>query len=483
MSEEWVATELNSAAIKDARSRRALVCLGQRLAADPQASFSAAAGAAGRQAARRLFQRTDTTVPHLLQEHFAQTARRCAAHPLVLVTQDTTELNYTHHPGTTGLGPTAHRQGRGLFGHAALALTPAGEPLGLLHLHFWVRDPDQVGQTATRRRRTADKESRKWGEGLAAVQQHLPTGPEVLLIQDREGDVFTFLATPRRPHLHLLLRAAQARKVALPVGARTPTAASDPASDPASGREMPAPPETPETLFAVAAQAPVVGHYTLTVPAQAGRDERDATLTVRVTPLVLQPPRHGKAGEPKTPQTVWVIHAREEQPPAALPATEVVQWVLVSTRPVPDGAAALRLVQYYALRWRIERLHYTLKSGCGVEDLQHETATALMQALALYYVIAWRLLWLTYVARTTPERPATELLTVPELTVLQRQTRQSVTTAQEALRAVARLAGWRGYRSVPDPGVKMLWLGLRRLTDMVAGWQLATHPTRDPIQA
>jgi hypothetical protein len=454
-----------------------------RLAADPQASFSAACGPAGRQAARRLFRRQDTSVTSLLQGHYTQTAQRCAALPFVLVVQDTTELDYTGRPATTGLGPTGNRHGRGLLGHAALALSPSGEPLGLLHLDLWARDPQATGQAQTRRQRsTAEKESRKWGDGLAGVAARLPHGPEVLLIQDREGDVFTFLATPRRPGLQLLIRAAQARKVHLP--AETRPAHADAALPVASAAAAPA----PDTLFAVAAAAPVVGSLTVSLPAQAGRagkagrEEREAALVVRATALVVQPPRHGRASEPKTPQRVWVVQAREERLPAGVPATEAVDWVLVSTRPITTLAEAVALVQYYALRWRIERLHYTLKSGCQVEDLQHETAEALMKALSLYYVVAWRLLWLTYTARTQPERPAGEVLASEELTVLRSAAQRPVHTAQEAVRAIARLAGWQGYRSAPDPGVKMLWLGLRRLTDMVTGWRLAAGHSPDPIQ-
>jgi Transposase DDE domain len=54
------------------------------------------------------------------------------------------------------------------------------------------------------------------------------------------------------------------------------------------------------------------------------------------------------------------------------------------------------MVRYYALRWLIERLHYTLKSGCGIEKLQLETVQRLQNAVATYLLIAWRLLWLTY---------------------------------------------------------------------------------------
>jgi len=467
MHEEWARQEMNGAAVGDRRSRRSLAELCARLAAQPQASFSAACGPAGRQAARRLFRRPDTSVQALLTGHYAQTAQRAAAHSLILVAQDTTSFDFSAHPTVTGRGPIdAHPQRHGLLAHAALALTPAGEPLGLLHLACWRRSVAAHGTTRTRRQRhPSEKESQKWGAGLAGVEAAWPTSPTaptVLLIQDREGDVFAFLAAPRRPRTHLLIRAAQARKVQVPGTTPDPTSAS-------SG-----------TLLAVAAAAPVVGQLTVTVAAKRGREERTAVLTLRATAVTLLPPRHAKAGEPREPQLVWVVRATEVHPPAGEAGLD---WVLVSTLPIADETGARQLVQYYALRWRIERLHYTLKSGCEVEELQHDTAEALEKALALYYVVAWRLLWLTYTARATPERPAAELLAPEEVAVLRRATKQAVETAPQAVRAIARLAGWRGYRSAPDPGVKMLWQGLRRLTDLVEGWRLATSQPPEAIQA
>lgn len=468
MSEGWARAEMQGAALGDHRSRTALGAVCQRLADQPEASWSSACGPAGRQAIARLFRREDSTVPNLLAGHYGETARRCAHHPFVLVVQDTTELNYSHHPATTGLGPLVPPERQGVWSHAALALTPSGEPLGLLHLDLWAREATQAGQAARRRQRApAEKESRKWAAALAAVAAQLPRGPEVLLIQDREGDVFDFLATPRRPGLHLLVRAAQSRKVTVPGAAA----------------------HASERLFTAAAAGPILGTVTVEAPARAAttgrkpqpaREARQVTLTVRVTALTLQPPQHGQAVATWTPQPVWVVSAVEETPPGDLPATEVIQWILISTRAVEDYDAACACVTHYSLRWRIERLHYTLKSGCKVEALQIETAAHLQKAVALYYVIAWRLLWLTYTARTRPEAAAETVCTPAELQVLREALQQPVRTAQEAMRGIAQLAGWRGYRSAPDPGVQVLWRGLRRLTDMTTGWCLAQP--RDPIQ-
>jgi IS4 transposase len=60
-------------------------------------------------------------------------------------------------------------------------------------------------------------------------------------------------------------------------------------------------------------------------------------------------------------------------------------------------------VRWYSFRWLIERYHYVLKSGCQIERLQLETAHRLEMALATYALVAWRLLWLTYLARCSPD--------------------------------------------------------------------------------
>ena len=150
-----------------------------------------------------------------------------------------------------------------------------------------------------------------------------------------------------------------------------------------------------------------------------------------------------------------------------------IEWILLTTLAIDSFTAASRCMHYYALRWRVERFHYTLKQGCTVERLQFDTAHALKNALALYSIVAWRLLWLTDTAREQPQAPATELLPSLELQVLAEATQAPVLTARDAVRAIAQLGGFPTNPSTKEPGVKVLWRGLRRLEAMVEGWALA----------
>lgn len=130
--------------------------------------------------------------------------------------------------------------------------------------------------------------------------------------------------------------------------------------------------------------------------------------------------------------------------------------MLLTTLPAEDLATAEMVLRYYSHRWRVERDHYVLKSGCHVEDLQLETFDRLERALAVYRIVAWRLLWLTYLARKQPDQPCTTVL-------------------RTAVRWIAQWGGFLGRRSDGEPGVKTLWRGYRRLEDLTALWEIL-HP-------
>jgi transposase Tn5 family protein len=421
----------------------------------PEEAFSKACGEAGRQAAHRIFEHPSSTVSGLLHGHVEQTAVRCQGHALVLAVQDSTEFEYTSHKAAQDLGPLGRGLTRGLMGHSVLAVTPEGLPLGVLHLQLWARDPSQKGQKHDRRKKnTWEKESQKWIEGLAGAEAALPTEQAVLLVADREADVFAYLAAPRRPNTDLLIRACRARTVTV----------ARPSEEGGVLRG---------SLLAVAVSAPGVGQMRVTVPRKPGQPECEVTLEVRATAAQVQPPRHRKAGEPNTPQGVSVVCATEVGFPVG---EKPIQWILITTGSVTTGEEACRIVRYYARRWVIERWHYTLKSGCQVEKLQFDDATSLKHGLAVYAVVAWHLLWMTHVARTDPAQPATVVVDALEHEVLEAASRRSLPTVRDVVRAIAKLGGCAGSPSMGEPGVKSLWLGWRRLDGMVEGYRLARRP-------
>ena len=67
-----------------------------------------------------------------------------------------------------------------------------------------------------------------------------------------------------------------------------------------------------------------------------------------------------------------VVLAREIAPPdeSVFHMRKPIEWLLLTTLAVSTAADAARMITWYSYRWRIERLHFTLKTGGSqVEDL------------------------------------------------------------------------------------------------------------------
>ena len=87
-----------------------------------------------------------------------------------------------------------------------------------------------------------------------------------------------------------------------------------------------------------------------------------------------------------------------------------IQWLLLTSVPVSSLADAMERIEWYRLRWQIEVYHKVLKSGCRVEQAQLATRERLLPYIALCSIIAFRLFWMTMVARHDPDAPATVVL-------------------------------------------------------------------------
>lgn len=445
----WANDELAAVDLGDARLNRRVVRVVTDLAAQPTASVPQACGTwAATKGVYRLWAAPRVTPEAIRAAHQQQTLERLRGHPTVLVIQDTTALDFTHHPTTRGLGSLDVPTHQGLKVHSALAVRPDGVPLGLLHQAVWTRDPAARGHAKRRRQRaTNEKESQRWLTALQASQAAVPDGIRVITIADREADIYDLFALPRRPGVELLIRATHNRRV-----------------------EHPA-----RYLWPALRQSPNWGHLTVDVRRHDDHPARTALVTLRVASLLIAPPRHHRHQAALAPIEVQAILAEEEHPP---PGTVPLCWLLLTTLPVATFEDAVQCVEWYCARWLVERYHFVLKSGCRVEDLQLETAARLQCALATYSLVAWRLLWLTYEARQQPTTSCATALEAHEWQALYCTIHRTPTppalppTLHEAIRWIAQLGGFLGRTRDGHPGVKTLWRGLRRLHDIAATWSL-----------
>ena len=313
----WAEDEFGAADLGDVRRTARLVQLASVLGAQPSASLpDATDDPATLKAAYRFFDNDYVRAEAMLESHVQSTTRRMQAVELVLAVQDTTSLDWTDHPATTGLGPLAAPSHQGVLAHTTLALTPERAPLGLLQQQVWARDREVRRNQDHKQRRLDDKERQKWLRSLDAViaaRADCPT-TQFVSVGDREADGYDLFLRTRPPGVDLLIRAAQDRK-----------------ADHAE-----------KYLWAAMATAPVAATVTVHMGARADQPARNATLTVRWRQVTLRPP-NSRTKEQLPNVTVWAVWAIEPNPP---PGVAPVEWLLLTTMPITSTDDALERLEW-----------------------------------------------------------------------------------------------------------------------------------------
>ena len=448
----WAEIEFGETKLGDKRLTKRLTLILEIFANHPTLSIPQACGPWSiTKATYRFLDNDKVKDQDILIPHQLATQKRIQNHPIVLAIQDTTELDFSHHPSTQGLGVLSDTNHHGLLYHPTLLVTPNKIPLGLLDHQVWQRPPEDFGKRHARKHRPiSEKESQKWLNSLekTAQFQKNSTNLQLINIADREADIFDFFLHAQRLKVDLLVRAAWNRRVNHPE----------------------------KYLWDHMKKVPVSGFVTITVPRKKGQTHREACLSIRYAPVSLRPPKHRSKEKGLQPITLWAIWAHEENPPKGV---EPISWMLLTTIPVTSFKEALEKVQWYTCRWQIELFFKILKSGCRIEARQLETADRLKRCLALYAVVAWRVLYLTMLSRDIPQMPCNVLLETQEWQALYCFIHRTKTpppkppTLMEATRMIAQLGGFLGRKSDGHPGPTTIWRGLQRLQDIVLTWNIS----------
>jgi DDE family transposase len=404
---------------------------------------------AGEMAAHRYLSSPHVTSHGVLEALGARTQAACAGRRVVAA-QDTTEISFAGKAaGRRGLGAGGNGESAGFFVHAVVAIDADAEAvLGVVGARMWTRGPETAGPRA--KRAVQDKESRRWGDGAQMAAERLAGASQVVVVSDREGDIFSHFAR-RPPEVELLVRARHDR--ALVEGGR---------------------------LFAQAAGWPI--HTTALVavaprgPGDKGRVAQVAICSSRVE--VARPPG-GDASDPASLE-LGLVEVRELNAPAGV---KPLLWRLTTTLPVDGSEAAREVVRLYRLRWRIEEVFRGLKSdGLRLEETQVRDPVRVFRLSALALGAAARIIQLVD-ARDGGSRPMSDVLdssVIDAVAVLSRSReggtqRQKNPHPQGSLAwlawVVARYGGWNCYGKPPGP--KTMAKGWERLAATLSGFILA----------
>ncbi len=459
-NQDWYLNEFAHTRFGDQRLDTRLMQMIQQLSSQPNYPINQACeNWHETKAAYRFFKNSKVSSELIMESHFVNTANRAREFPIVLAIEDTTYLNYTHHPETTGLGlisktGTSNKNVLGLVMHTTMVVTTEGLPLGLIDQDVWARKKTNGRKDRLYKNQPfEEKESFKWVKSLNTTAESLsPHDTTVVTVGDRECDIYEFLSRGKDLGAFYLVRSSNDRILKGSPKVDTHTMI--------------------KTLNNMSSQ----GQVEIEVPTKRNKNLlRKAIIDIKYCELEFRPPKRRPLSQSEIlrPVKTNVIWLSEKQPPKN---EAPINWRLLTNTPVNSLEDAIEKVGWYCHRWSIENFHRVLKSGCRVEDCRLGTADRLIKYLSLMSVISWRIYLMVHINRHDPINSCETILTKEEWKALYCRIKKvskppdKPPTLREAIHWIAQLGGFLKRKSDGEPGMTTIWRGWQRLQDITATW-------------
>lgn len=380
----------------------------------------------------------------------------------VVCLQDTTEINLSSHSkrikkdsyiGTTN---AKSYKGLGFLLHPSLVLDAADcTPYGYADIKVWNR-PLELTTKFERGYNSLpieEKESYKWIEVSKNTKSALYDIVErIVIVQDREGDIYEQFAVIPDDKTDLLIRARTNRVLADKI-----------------------------KLFSCLSGEQAQGSYELAVDTKQSRKKRKALIEVRYKQVEINKTDGASKGSAASVK-LYLIEAKEVNYSGA----DKICWRLLTTIPVQNIAVAKTCIEWYSWRWTIEEVFKILKKeGYNIEasELEYASSVRKMCLLIMEVIIKLFLMRLAY-AEPEVELSAGTCFTNTEQEFLEHQIKQlegktekqknpyKTKDLKRYVWAIARLGGWKGYESKRHPGITTLWIGLKYFKAAMQGWEI-----------
>jgi len=444
---EWVRKEFKTLCLHSKRLESRFLMTMSDFSDQPEKSIWLAAGSrANAKAVYRMLGNEKFRKESILSAHRDAVQERGKGRVLLAI-QDTMAVNYNTHTKTAGMGYNCE-QTLGVNVHSCILVAPEGIPIGLLDQRVITRETNNAREKTHEEKRARpieEKESYRWIETMQAAAQNAPTEAKLVHIADREGDIYELYAWAQRIGETFVIRAVHDRVDI----------------------------NKTHVLHELRATEPI-GRIVVDMPANRKNKtkEREASLTVQYQHFHIQKPKiRRNDGELESTLGLTAIRLAEENPSEG---SEPIEWLLMTNLEITSARDAVQAAEYYKQRWKIERFHFVLKSGCEIEKIQQRSVEGIELVILLYSIISIHIMQLTFLSRNAPETPCELIFSETEWKTLHRAANRTRSdpekppSMEEAVRLIARLGGHVGAKSDGPPGLKVIWIGLNKLFLLVA---------------
>jgi hypothetical protein len=388
---------------------------------------------AARKATYRLFSNDKFSTEKIFESHKQMTAQRMKPHKVVLSLHDSSFFSYNTKPSIEGLGNIGGSLGngeetKGFIGHYALGITEEGLPLGLQGLKTWSRAYESEW----------DKESERWVELLEDAETTYSEETQMVFIADREADQFQILYDCHNRGHNFVIRSKHDRII--------------------QGED--------HYLSWHLNKKKVLWDIEIELPKEKTKvaaSMKFGEITINDTDVLTN--KHlARSGVRNVKFGVIEVKEKEKRE-----GKDLLKWVLFTNLDLQTKEDALKVVNYYRLRWQIENYFKVLKDGCcHVEHANLRHFERLDKYTACFSIIAWRMFWMKFLYHTDPELPAKAILTDLEIEVLKvrhQAIKKPELTVGEALRLIAMFGGYNNRKDDGPPGNVTIWRGFMIIRD------------------
>ena len=401
----------------------------------------------------RLLRNESLKITDLIQAERGRTEKLvCGRH--ILGIQDTTELNFENHAGrTTGLGSVGNGTDAGIFLHPLLGVdAKTGCSLGFGSINIINR---LQGKRADYwNAPIEEKESHRWILSAEQGKETFKSAEVLTIIGDRESDIYELFSRIPDSKTHVLIRVRSNRKLI-----------------------------DGENIESHLEKKDVSGKMAIKIPREIrmGREKREAICAIKYDKLIIQKPK--KCRDARAPNSISlnVVEIKEESCPTGTP----IDWRLITTHDVNSVDDAKQIINWYRHRWTIEQLFRTLKKqGLNIESTQIESVNSLIKLSIISVCAALKIMQLVSARDGQAEAHLEEVFSADEIEVLDatlsklegktEKQKNPFTKKNLAWGAwiIARLGGWKGYKSEAPPGPITMARGLENFKNTYNGWFL-----------
>lgn len=349
----------------------------------------------------------------------------------------------------------------GMHSHACMAIdAEGGQVLGLSDLLIWNRPKRNSDSAEAVSLSYEEKESYKWELGSVNSWRSLSFVSKITHIFDQDSDNYEALARIlKNKKAEIVIRSKNDRVVCFEE--------EDLRMSQALSRQA--------WKMAVSVDIRALNHYSPTHGKRIQRKARTALLRLRWISVQLHPPAHYK-GDVFIDRIMSVLQIKEDL--STVPeGEEAIEWRILTSHRISEQSQALQIVAYYQMRWYIEQLFRILKKqGLDIEATQLESKDAIIKQWIMAFSVACKVLQLTLARDQCQGHAIGATFDSKDQIVLKHlceklegktaklQNPFPDTQLSWATWIIARLGGWKGYKSQRSPGPITILRGLKKFT-------------------